>query len=67
MIVYLAYRDEEKGMVPVSHGDMLTVFTDPDRADVAKGLLGVWVPTKWDRIAGICKEFGLTMPPQPKE
>lgn len=67
MIIYLAYRDERDKMIPVSHGGMLTVFSDWERADVAKGDLGVYAPTKWDRIAEICKEFGLTMPPQPKE
>lgn len=54
-------------MTPVSHGDMLTVFSTWERADLAKGSLGVYAPTRWDRIAGICEEFKLKIPPQPKE
>ena len=66
-IVYLAYRDRKDRMTPVSRNGMLTVFPSWKRADAAKGPLGVWVPTEWNRIAEICKEYRLKMPPEPKE
>ena len=60
--VIVAWRDTDKGMVPVTDNGTLATFETPAQGRDAAGLLGCACPVSWARVLEICKRFGLEVP-----